>query len=213
MDIDIINISNKIGRISDRFRRSLRDISECQYGNFEQIPLVYIKTNTQENFFLGFLPKQLHSTNFMDYQNFPQISLALLKNLFASIGVEYVPEVLIASLKEKSPFNLFEEFCLNFSSDALKVDAKELNRVILILKEMDGLRVEYPFNSKAIYLELTLLNFDKANRLIGQMEKVGSLFAELKLNNSELLIEAQKELLEHWSDNKRVDRFYADNGI
>ena len=173
MDIDIIKISNTIDELSYRFKKMVnpRKSLSSDYGDSGRVPLPYLKTNTTKEPFLGFLPRKKSEVTHKNYQNFPQLSKQLLVELFSSIGVSYVPEILIEKLKHEKPYDVFEKFCLTFSSQSPKIDAYELNRVILKLKEMDGYRRDNPLDTKPIYLQLSLMNFDKADELIQVMRE------------------------------------------
>lgn len=209
--MDIIRISktiNELGyRVTHTFGRGLWNSTYSDYGDYGRVPYSYIPTNTGKKFFVGSLSHLPEGSSYTSYQDFPKVSKQLLKELFASIGVEYVPEITLYQLDTKTPFESFEKFCKTFSQSPTKIDASEINDVVLKLKEMDALRGTYALNSKPIYSQLSLLNFDKANEKIELMSKV---VEELELttdDKSQELDEAKETLIQKWDSPVVLEEF------
>ena len=209
--MDIIKISNTINefghRVSSVIGQGFRSSAYFNYGDYGRTPYSYLKTNTTQKFFFGSLPPNLSSSSCTSYQNFPKLSQQLLRELFANIGVEYVPEIAFYQLNTQTPFEVFENFCTAFSRNSTKIDASEINDVILKLKEMDGFRDIYALNSKPIYYQLSFLNFDKASELITQMREI---IEELELttdDTTEEMIKAKENLIQKWDSSVVLEAF------
>ncbi len=142
-------------------------LNDIKYGDETRKPLAYVPTySTQVSTSFTF-PTNKKVESFKSTCLFPKLSKEILINLFASIGVTYVPEITIYYLKEKTPFEIFENFCMTFGADEEgEVDAHRLNKVIRYLQKMDAIRERDPFNSKAIYTALANKDFEKADKLI-----------------------------------------------
>lgn len=153
--------------VTKRFKALLNDI---KYGDDYRLPLAYVPTHSTEIAMNFFFPNDNTFDSFQKYEEFPKLSEEILIALFNKIGVRFVPEITRFYLKEKSPFEIFENFSLKFGADEEeRVDVNRLNKVIQYLKEMDALREEIPFNSKPIYTALSEKNFNKADELIKKM--------------------------------------------
>ncbi len=142
--------------------------NDIKYGDDSRKPLEYIATHTKKSAIYFTFPSNLSSLSLENTSLFPMLSRVTLVNLFKSIGVESVPEITLYYLNEKTPFEIFENFCLAFGSGSEDrvVDVERLNVVISYLKKMDSIREERLFNSKPIYTALANRDFEKANRLI-----------------------------------------------
>ena len=142
-------------------------LNDVKYGDEERKPLAYIPTySTQPSIYFTF-PTDMKMESFKNTSNFPKLSKEILIDLFKSIGVGFVPEITLYYLKEKTPFEIFENFCMTFGADEEGVvDVHRLNEVIGYLQKMDGLREKNPFNSKEIYTALADKDFEKADKLI-----------------------------------------------
>jgi hypothetical protein len=217
MEIDIISISNSIDGLSYRFTKVWDNVgrpsSYFDYGDFGRVPNEYLKTNTTRKHFLGLLPKGDNRVSNQKYKEFPQLSKQLLANLFATIGVEYVPEILIDKLNTKKPFDVFEKFCFNFTLRPPKIDAYLVNRVILKLKEMDEHRAKYPINSQPVYQQLSLGNFDRADSLIGMIRDIVLFLDGLENSNSEIFEDAKEEFVKYWDAPNKLTMFKQKHGL
>ena len=142
-------------------------LNDVKYGDEARKPLAYIPTySTQASMHFTF-PTDMIMESFKNTSDFPKLSKEILIDLFKSIGVVLVPEITIYYLKEKTPFEIFENFCKTFGADEEGVvDVHRLNKVIRYLQKMDALREKNPFNSKAIYTALADKDFEKADKLI-----------------------------------------------
>lgn len=142
-------------------------LNDVKYGDEARKPLAYLPTySTQESISFTF-PTDMKTESFKNTSNFPKLSQEILIELFKSIGVEFVPEITIYYLKEKTPFEIFENFCITFGADEEGiVDVHRLNEVISYLQKMDRLREKHPFNSKEIYTVLADNDFEKADKLL-----------------------------------------------
>ena len=209
--MDILKISNTINefgyRVSTTFSRGFRNSAYFDYGDYARTPYPYLKTNTTQKFFFGSLPPNLNSSSYSSYQNFPKLSHQLLRELFANIGVKYVPEIALYQLNTQTPFKVFEKFCTAFSRHSTKIDASEINDVILKLKDMDRFREVYPLNSKPIYYQLSLLDFDKASELITQMQEIVEEIVLSEDNRTEEMLQAKKNLMQYWDSSVVVEAF------
>jgi len=204
MDVDIITISDTVDRLSSRIKSTFegfRGKYYSTYGDVGRVPEEYIKTDTLKKFFVGIIESNPSKYSKKYYEDFPQLSQILLKNLFSEIGVSYVPEILLYQQKttNEPPYEIFKKFCTTFTPKASKVESEVINQVILTLKEMDTCRVKYPFYSKPIYFQLSLQNFEQADELICMMQDTLSFLEKLESMNSELLDEARKEFLKQWN--------------
>lgn len=142
-------------------------LNDVKYGDNNRKPLTYIPTySTQIPMHFTF-PIDIKMESFKNTSNFPLLSKEILIELFKSIGVLSVPEITLYYLKEKTPFEIFENFCITFGADEERnVDVDRLNNVIRYLEKMDTLREKNPFNSKDIYTALADNDFEKADKLI-----------------------------------------------
>ena len=209
--MDIIKISNIINefgyRVSTVIGRSFGNSTYFNYGDYGRTPYPYLETNTTQRFFVGSLPPNLNNSSYTSYQNFPKLSQYLLRELFASIGVEYVPEIALYQLNTQTPFKVFEKFCTAFSRHSTRIDASEINDVILKLKDMDSFREVYPLNSKPIYFQLSLLEFDKASELITQMQEIVGELVLSEDNRTEEMVKAKENLIRDWDSSVVVEAF------
>jgi len=212
MDMDIITISDGIDRLSYRLKTTFKGFGGkyySDYGDEWRVPEEYIRTDTLKKFFIGTIESNPfnHSKNF--YKDFPKLSQILLKNLFAEIGVKYVPEILLYQQKEtnKNPYELFRKFCITFSPKASRVEAREVNRVVLKLKEIDEYRVKYPFNSKPLYFQLSLGNFRQVDNLIFIIKETILLLDNLEAMDSEIFDEAKEEFIRYWDSRYAINSF------
>jgi len=156
------------------FKKSLKKhfksiLNDIKYGDTHRLPLAYLPTYTNHLPSLYTLPMESKQEPFSSYQTFPELSKEVLIELFATIGVEYVPEICLYYLKEKTPFEVFENFCLTFALEDEVINGYRLNEVVTRLHKMDQYRTLYPFNSKPIYTALIRYEFMKADRLIEQL--------------------------------------------
>lgn len=215
MEIDIIGISNSIDKLTYKLRMTMNhgNHAHFSYGDNGRIPNEYLKTYTTQSPFVGYLPSMKEEIGIQDYQKFPQLSQQLLRKLFANIGVVYVPEILLFELNKKSPYEVFKNFCTTFSRKPSKVDAHDLNEVILKLKEMDKVRVNYPLNSQPIYFQLSLFNFERANTLIELMQEMIFLLKQLETSNPELYDRVYNEFILSWNSSKRLNTFRENNNL
>jgi hypothetical protein len=215
MEMDIISIANSIDKLTYKLRMTMNHGSHAyfSYGDYGRIPNEYLKTYTIKSPFVGYLPSMKEGIGMQHYQNFPQLSQQLLRKLFANIGVVYVPEILLFQLNQNSPYEVFTNFCTTFSRKPSKVDAHDLNEVILKLKEMDKVRVKYPLNSQPIYFQLSLLNFERANTLIELMKEMVSLLKQLEASNPELYDGVYNEFILSWNSSNRVNTFRENNNL
>jgi hypothetical protein len=142
-------------------------LNDVKYGDEARKPLAYIPTySTQASMHFTF-PTDMKMESFKNTSDFPKLSREILIDLFKSIGVLFVPEITLYYLKEKTAFEIFENFCMTFGADEEGVvDVHRLNKVIRYLQKMDALREKNPFNSKAIYTALAHKDFEKADKLI-----------------------------------------------
>jgi len=142
-------------------------LNDVKYGDEARKPLAYIPTySTQVSMNFTF-PTDIKRDSFKSTSYFPKLSKEILIDLFKSIGVLSVPEVTLYYLKEKTPFEIFQNFCITFGADEEgNVDVHRLNKVIRYLQKMDALREKNLFNSKAIYTALANKDFEKADKLI-----------------------------------------------
>lgn len=143
-------------------------LNDIKYGDDSRKPLEYIPTLTTEKSFYFVFPLNTTVLSFKSTSLFPELSRVILINLFKGVGIKFVPEITLYYLKEKTPFEVFENFCLTFGTGVEDriVDIDRLNEVVLYLKKMDSLRENRLFNSKPIYTALANRDFEKANRLI-----------------------------------------------
>jgi len=141
-----------------------------KYGDNQRLPLVYLPTYTSQTTFYYEFPKELPLQPFEYYQSFPKLSEEILLALFASIGVAYVPEVCLYQLNQKSPFDIFDNFCRAFGEEENeKINSLLLNDIIVRLKRMDSFRQQEPLDSREVYKALIDSNLEKADRLIDEM--------------------------------------------
>ena len=209
--MDIIKISSTINELGHRFStvigRGFGNFVHSDYGDYGRTPYPYLKTNTTRKFFKGSLPPNPNNSVYASYQNFPKVSQQLLRELFANIGVEYVPEIALYQLNTQTPFEVFENFCKSFSRNDTKIDASEINNVIVRLRKMDSLRDIYALNSKPIYAQLHFFNFDRASELTIQMKEI---IEELKLtanDTTEEMNEARENLIQYWDSPVVLEAF------
>jgi len=142
-------------------------LNDIKYGDENRKPLEYIPTYTTQVSMNFIFPTDIKTDSFKSTSSFPKLSREILIELFKSIGVSFIPEITIYYLKEKTPFEIFENFCMTFGADEDGiVSVDRLNRVISYLQKMDELRKENPFNSKAIYTALANQDFEEADKLI-----------------------------------------------
>ena len=142
-------------------------LNDVKYGDEERKPLAYIPTYSTQVSMPFTFPEKSTTEPFKSSSLFPKLSQEILIDLFKSIGVVSVPEITIYYLKEKTPFEIFENFCMTFGADEEGiVDVNRLNNVIHYLQKMDALREKNPFNSKAIYTALANNDFEKADKLL-----------------------------------------------
>ena len=143
-----------------------------KYGDDQRLPLVYIATHSSKPSYLYQLPTEHMDEAFASYQSFPKLSKEILIALFSAIGVRHVPEIVLYEVQNKTPQKAFSDFCFTFGDEEEKfIDSFLLNKVIGRLKEMDALRMETPFDSRAIYKALAYQNFEEADRLIREMKQ------------------------------------------
>jgi len=141
--------------------------NDVKYGDESRKPLAYTPTYSTEVSITFTFPIDITKDSFRDTSSFPKLSREILINLFKSIGVLFVPEITLYYLKEKTPFEIFENFCITFGSDGDRnVDVRRLNKVISYLQKMDALREKKVFNSRDIYTALANEDFEKADKLI-----------------------------------------------
>jgi len=159
-------------------RLLVEKLKSLNYGDPHRPPTSYIPTKTSKQPFYGRLPRHLSSKGDSSVDHFPQLSQALLIELFAHIGVEYVPEICVHRLQEQGPLDVFYDFVMNFGVDLedrlderYVVDGALLNRVIAYLREMDQLRTQRLFDSRPIYRLLARQKFDKVEALL-EKEKI-----------------------------------------
>lgn len=197
-----MNIKNFKRSIQSTFKEIFLPID---YGDFDRKPLAYLPTHTQKNYFVGYLPDESMIQSLDEYQKFPQLSQELLISLFASIGVEYLPEITYHQLKSKTPIEVFKNFCRTFGTkeDAELIDAKQLNQVILKLKHMDEFRKKYAFNSQPIYKALAKGDFNEVDNLLIILKK-----AYTVLDNGILFIEQDQinNLIKNWYQPKVLNK-------
>jgi len=163
-----MNMNSLKKSISHTLKKSFTTI---KYGDEFRKPLEYRATHTSSPPFIGEFP---HLDEFEVREKlFPQFSKELLIELFSKIGVEYIPEVTLYELEQNDPLEVFYRFVITFGvkvEDRLEqsyyVDATLLNRVIGYLREMDRLRAEESFDSRAIYRLLAHQNFDKVEKIL-----------------------------------------------
>ncbi len=157
--------------IKKRFKSIFNDI---KYGDEIRKPLAYIPTHTTNEPLLFTLPSEdMDLEPFKSTTLFPKLSLEILIHLFKSVGIKFVPEIALYYLKEKTPFEIFENFCLTFGLDEEgNIDAVRLNRVISYLQKMDSFRVKNRFDSREIYIALANNDFEKADKLIKERIKI-----------------------------------------
>ena len=142
-------------------------LNDVKYGDKTRKPLAYIPTYSTHASMSFTFPTDIKRDSFKSTSYFPKLSKEILIDLFSSIGVLSVPEVTLYYLKEKTPFEIFENFCITFGADEEGVvDVHRLNKVIRYLQKMDALREKSLFNSKAIYTALAHKDFEKADKLI-----------------------------------------------
>ena len=143
-----------------------------KYGDDQRLPLRYIKTHSTKPSYLYQLPKEHKDETFSSYQSFPKLSEEILIALFSAIGIRYVPEVVLYELKTKTPQKAFSDFCFTFGEEEDSfVNSFLLNKVIDRLREMDALRTQTPFDSRAIYKALLYQDFEEVDRLIDEMKQ------------------------------------------
>lgn len=193
------------------FKKSLKKhfksiLNDIKYGDVHRLPLAYIPTHTPHPTSLYTLPTDNSKQEpFSSYQTFPELSKEVLVELFATIGIEYVPEICLYYLKEKTPFEVFENFCLTFALEDEVINGYRLNEVVMRLHKMDQYRTIYPFNSKPIYTALIRYEFMKADRLIEQLA-----LSEKSLNawteQNPIEEEMKKLLLERWESIKNIEQ-------
>lgn len=210
--IEISNTINELGyRVSTAFSRGFGYSANFTYGDYGRKPYPYLETNSTQKFFLGSLPPNPSSSSYSSYQDFPKVSQQLLRKLFENIGVKYVPEIALYQLDTQTPFEVFEKFCTTFSRHSTKIDASEINSVIIRLKKMDSFRDVYALNSRPIYFQLSFFNFDRASELTIQMKEI---IEELKLtadNTTKEMIEARENLIQHWDSPVVLEAFRSRN--
>jgi hypothetical protein len=144
-----------------------------KYGDDQRLPLRYIKTYTNKPSSYYKLPNESINESLSSYQAFPKLSQEILVALFSSIGVHYVPEVVLHELSIKTPQQAFSDFCMMFGEEEEGFISNDiLNQVISKLQEMDVLRTEVPFDSRAIYNALAYQNFEEVDRLIDEMKQI-----------------------------------------
>ena len=154
--------------VTQRFKALLNDV---KYGDDMRLPLTYVPTYSTQPSMNFLFPKDSAFDSFQSIDKFPKLREKILIDLFKKVGVTFVPEITIYYLKEKTPFEIFENFCLAFGVDEEeRVDVNQLNKVIKYLQKMDSLRIKTPFNSKPIYNALADKNFIKVEELIERMK-------------------------------------------
>jgi len=144
-----------------------------KYGNNQRLPLIYLKTYSSKQPSYYTLPHDHKDEPLSSYKSFPKLSQEILIALFSSIGVEYVPEVVLYELTIKTPQKAFRDFCITFGEEENGlINSYLLNQVIERLKEMDDLRTKIPFDSREIYKALAYTDLEKADELIKQMKEI-----------------------------------------
>lgn len=193
-----MNIKNLKKSIKSTFKEIFLPID---YGDFDRKPLPYLPTHTQKKYFIGYLPDEPMIQSFDQYQKFSQLSEELLISLFASIGVEYLPEITRYELKFKTPIEVFKSFCRTFGTkeDAEVIDAQQLNQVIFKLKHMDQFREKYAFNSQPIYKALAKGDFNEADKLLITLKKAYTVLenASLSVDNEQI-----NNIIKNWHQEK-----------
>jgi hypothetical protein len=154
--------------VTKHFKTLLNDI---KYGDDHRLPLLYVPTCSTQASMNFFFPNDSSFESFKNIEHFPKLREEILLDLFRKIGVLFVPEITRYYLKEKNPFEIFENFCLQFgANEEGEIEVDTLNTVIDYLQRMDSLRSEQPFNSKPIYSALAQKNFTKVENLIEKMK-------------------------------------------
>ena len=154
-------------------RLLVEKLKTLNYGDHHRLPISYVPTKTKASPFYGQLPRYRPFKSDLLVADFPKLSRILLIELFAHIGVKYVPEICLYQLDKRDPLDVFYDFVMNFGvhlEDRLEaryvVDGVLLNRVIDYLQEMDRLRIQRIFDSHPIYRLLALQKFDKVEALL-----------------------------------------------
>ena len=108
-----------------------------------------------------------------------QLSQQLLRELFAELGVEYVPSIVLHESKHHDPVSAFMDFCKRFDTPEKPATREYLQNVVLFLFHMDDLRRRYPLNTAPIYEQLEQHQLDKAENLLEGMKKAIDLLEKL----------------------------------
>ena len=150
------------------FKKSIKKIlNSLKYGDEHRLPLAYLKTNSNKPPCYYEFPDDAIDEPLSSYKAFPKLSKEILISLFSSIGVEYVPEIVLYELNIKTPQKAFIDFCITFGmEDNEMINSLILNKVITILIEMDKLRSKRVFDSRPIYKALADRDFKEAEELI-----------------------------------------------
>jgi hypothetical protein len=160
--------------LTKNLKKNFRKIlSTVKYGDEQRFPLVYLETYTTKPSCYYSLPNDTMDEPLASYKYFPKLSEEILVSFFSSIGVHYVPEIVLYELAIKTPKMAFEDFCITFGRDDNEmIDSSILNKSIALLMEMDRLRLDKLFDSRPIYRALAYQNLEEAGRLITEMKQI-----------------------------------------
>ena len=155
--------------LKKNFKKILNNI---KYGDDHRLPLAYIETKSTKPSYYYALPEDIIDEPLSTYHSFPKLSEKILIGLFESVGVRYVPEIARYELATKTPQKSFIDFCITFGAEDELINSFLLNQVIGRLMDMDRLRQDTPFDSRAIYKALSYGDLEEADRLIEEMENM-----------------------------------------
>jgi len=160
--------------LTESLKKNFKKIlNNPKYGDDQRLPLIYLETNSTKPSYYYELPNDSIDEPLSSYKQFPKLSQEILVALFSSIGIRYVPEVVLYELVTKTPQKAFRDFSIIFGAEENNlINSFLLNKVIGRLQEMDTLRQDTPFDSRPIYKALADRDFEEADRLIGEMEQI-----------------------------------------
>lgn len=146
----------------------------------------------------------------------PRLSQQLLQELFAELGVEYVPGIVLHESKHQDPVSAFIDFCKRFDCPDKPATRQYLQDVVLFLVEMDDLRQRHPLNPEPIYQELEQHQWSKAENLLEGMKQAINLLEkldsrEVRLGQHRKLLNDIKDILSlEWFDYlDKIDELYS----
>ncbi len=163
-----------INHLKKRVKRLFHEkFNRIKYGDAHRVPYPYLATKSTKEPFYGYLPDRIPPQDHQLHSDFPTLSKTLLLDLFAQVGVHYLPEICFHQLDHLEPLEIFYNFAITFGvpiehrvEERYLLDVTLLNRVIDYLRLMDKIRMERLFDSRPVYKLLSEQKFEAVERLL-----------------------------------------------